>query len=75
METKLFPSPGSGKSGWDYCVAIKPLDSSRNGGRLRMCEGDCDKDSIAMPVSMFSERWIRSCSRVFGSGKVVGIIA
>ena len=37
---------GNGKSGWDYCVAVKPLDSSRNGGGgYGMCEGDCDKDS------------------------------
>ena len=37
---------GSGKKGSDYCVAVKPLDSSRNGGTgYGMCEGDCDYDS------------------------------
>ena len=37
---------GTPKSGWDYCVPIKALDSSRNGGTgYGMCEGDCDKDS------------------------------
>jgi hypothetical protein len=38
---------GSGKSGWDYCVAIKSLDSSRGDGKTGygMCQGDCDKDS------------------------------
>ena len=38
---------GSGKSGWDYCVAIKSLDSSRGNGKTGygMCQGDCDKDS------------------------------
>ncbi|CAL6391783.1 unnamed protein product [Bathycoccus prasinos] len=37
---------GTPKSGWDYCVPIKALDSSRNGGTgYGMCEGDCDYDS------------------------------
>jgi hypothetical protein len=37
---------GTPKSGWDYCVPIKALDSSRNGGTgYGMCEGDCDHDS------------------------------
>ncbi|CAL6391806.1 unnamed protein product [Bathycoccus prasinos] len=37
---------GTPKSGWDYCVPIKALDSSRNGGTgYGMCEGECDKDS------------------------------
>ena len=37
---------GTPDSGWDYCVPIKALDSSRNGGTgYGMCEGDCDYDS------------------------------
>jgi len=62
---------GSGKSGWDYCVAIKPLDSSRNGGGgYGMCEGDCDKDSDCdAGLKCFQRNGYEAVPGCSGSGK------
>ena len=71
MDTKLFPGVRKWESGWDYCINVGPkaLDSSRVEGRLLHVRGDCDKDSIAMPVSSVFREMDTRLFPVFGARK------
>jgi hypothetical protein len=62
---------GSAKKGSDYCVAVKALDSSRNGGTgYGMCEGDCDYDSDCdAGLRCFQRDNLESVPGCSGSGK------
>ena len=62
---------GTPNSSWDYCVPIKALDSSRNGGTgYGMCEGDCDKDSDCdAGLKCFERDGYESVPGCSGSGK------